>query len=990
MNSEQYSISDQLSKLQALTTYRLLRTTDLPELAAVGAELEHVKTGARVFLLLCDDENKVFTIGFRTPSRDSTGVAHIVEHTVLCGSEKYPAKDPFVELVKGSLNTFLNAMTYPDKTIYPVASCNDQDFRNLMDVYLDAVFHPNLYREEKIFKQEGWHYEAESTDGPVTLNGVVYNEMKGVYSSPDGVLERAVNEALFPGHPYAEESGGDPDFIPELTYESYLDFHSRYYHPSNSFLYLYGRTDMAEQLTYIDRNYFSCYEKRPVDSAIPKAAPLKAPVRHVVEYSVSETEDEENAAYFSLNFHVGGELDPLVSNAWQCLESVLLALPGAPLHDALIQAGIGDDVYGGYSFGVLEPCFAVNVKNVSLSQEEKFLSVTKETLAMLAEGGLSREMLAASINVAEFRAREADFGSYPKGLMYGIESFSSWLYDADPCMHLTYEKLFPELRKKLDEGYFEELIRTELLENMDRALVILKPVRGLTARKDEALKERLKTFADSLSREEREALVRETKELKAYQSEPTSEAALQKIPLLKRTDLGREIKPLVYKETEAAGLPLIWSDVRTSGISYLRMNFDVSTLSTEELSLMAFLRDVLGYMDTETHTYGDLSTAINLHSGGISFGMDYYPDFREENAKDRIIFQASGKALVPKTGFLLDTMREMLLTTVYSDVVRLKELLFEIRAGLKDRLTQAGHVAAAARAAAGLMESGAYSDATRGIAYFRFLEQYTGADEEKLKGLAERLHELAGRIFTADNLVLHLTGEEDAKKALTELLPAWKDTLPKSAERPDKAAFTRNVRREAFATASRVNYVGRAGNFCQHGFPYTGALKVLKVLLSYDYLWNRVRVLGGAYGVMASFGRGGSCTFVSYRDPKLLETDAVYDGIPDYASSYDASDREMTKAIIGAVSELDAPLTPLNTGLRGLSGWYSHVTEDMIRTERTEILDCTPEDIRALAPLLAAALSDGARCVIGNETQIKAAADAFTAVEPLSKAAEAE
>ena len=500
--AENRDLKKQLEELKTLSAYEYLTETEIPEIRATGVTMAHRKTGARIFLLLCGDSNKVFTIGFRTPSRDSTGVAHIVEHTVLCGSEKYPSKDPFVELVKGSLNTFLNAMTYPDKTIYPVASCNDTDFRNLMDVYLDAVFHPNLYREEKIFRQEGWHYELDDPSGELRLNGVVYNEMKGAYSSPDGVLERAVGEALFPGHPYAEDSGGDPDRIPDLTYEDYLEFHSRYYHPSNSYIYLYGDTDMAEQLRYIDEAYLSSFERREPDSVIPVPADLKSFEEHVCEYSLSESESVENAVYYSWNVRVGAELDPVRYNAFQALSYVLMEVPGAPLHEAVINAGLGDDVYGGYANGIREPYFTVTVKNSAPEKKDECTRVLFETLKELSEGGLDHEMLKAAINAAEFRAREADFGSYPKGLMYGIECFNSWLYDEDPCMHLKFDDLFRELYRKVDENFFEKLIREELLENRNGALIIMRPVRGLTEKKDLELKEKLAGIKASLTREE--------------------------------------------------------------------------------------------------------------------------------------------------------------------------------------------------------------------------------------------------------------------------------------------------------------------------------------------------------------------------------------------------------------------------------------------------------------------------------------------------------
>ena len=980
--SEVYDATKQITALKALPAYRFLTESEIPEIRAVGVTMEHVKTGARVFLLLSDDPNKVFTIGFRTPSGDSTGVAHIVEHTVLCGSEKYPSKDPFVELVKGSLNTFLNAMTYPDKTIYPVASCNEADFRNLMDVYLDAVFHPNLYREEKIFRQEGWHYEIESADGPLTLNGVVYNEMKGVYSSADGILERAVDEALFPGHPYAEESGGDPAVIPELTYGDYLDFHTRYYHPSNSFIYLYGNTDMAEHLAYIDREYLSGYDRRPVDSEIRLPEPLSAPVEKVVEYSISESESEDDAACLSLNIRVGGELDPLMYNAFQALGYVLLEVPGAPLHKALIEAGIGEDADGGYNYGIREPYFSVNARNTSPDRKDDFLRVVQETLEHLADGGLDHDMVKAAVNVAEFRAREADFGAYPKGLMYGIESFNSWLYDEDPCMHLRFEAMFAEMKKRADEGFFETLIREALLENPQRALVILKPVSGLTARKDEALKEKLAAAAAAMTREERERIAAETKALKDYQNEPSRPEDLRKIPLLKRTDIAREAEKIIFEEREEDGIPVIWSEVFTSGIAYLKLIFDCSTLSSEELSCLALLRDTIGYIDTESRDYAALSTLINLNSGGIGTGVDSYPDFHVPG-KVTLTANINAKVLYGKIGFALETMREMLLTSKLSDTARLREIVAEMKSGLRDRLTSGGHVAALNRAGSFLSEGAAFSAATRGIRYYRLLERLSADFDAEAEKLSGTLADLVRRLFTADNMRIHLVCDAAGYDAFRAAVRGYRKTWPETAVREDRRDFTPGIRREAWESASLVNYVARCGNFRDHGFEYTGVLRILKLLLSYDYLWKNIRVLGGAYGCSATFGRSGIAGFTSYRDPKLLETDAVYDGIADWAENFETDEREMTKAIIGTFSDLDVPLTPLTKGLRGLSAWYSHVTDEDLQRERDQILAAEPEDIRALAPLLRAALSDGAKCAIGNETQIRAAAEAFTDVQPL-------
>jgi len=977
----------QIENLKNLTAYTLSGVTDIPEINAAGVTMEHKKTGARIFLLLADDDNKVFTIGFRTPSKNSTGVAHIIEHTVLCGSEKYPSKDPFVELVKGSLNTFLNAMTYPDKTIYPVASCNDTDFQNLMDVYLDAVFHPNIYREEKIFRQEGWHYELTEPDGELSLNGVVYNEMKGVYSSADGVMERGITKVLYEGHPYGEESGGDPDCIPELTYEEYLDFHRKYYHPTNSFLYLYGNMDFAEQLDRIDKTCFSGYEKRPdsrTDSLIRTPIPREKPVSADFDFSISESESEQKASYLTLNTLVGCELDPLKYMGLQVLDYILLQVPGAYLHDALIDAGIGEDVYGGFTPGIRTPYFSVIAKNTEPERKGEFLSVIKGTFRKLAQSGIDRDKLLAAINVAEFKAREADFGNYPKGLIYGIQSFDSWLYDADPCMHLKFQGVFDELKKKTKEGFFEDLIREVLLDNPNEAAITFHPVKGLTAKKDAELKQTLKEIRDKMSKEEREQTIRMTKELKDYQTEPSREEDLLKIPMLKRSDIGRDAEKVIWEKKAECGVPVIHSDIFTSGIVYLKIVFDCNFLPEEDLPYLSFLKEVFGYIDTGEHSYEDLATQINLNSGGIGFGTESYPDLTGKN-ESAFTFSVNAKVLADKIGFAFDAASEMLFCSKLDDTLRLKEILGEIKSGMKEKLTSSGHTAAANRAASFFSKDACFHDATKGIAYYRMLEKAGEEYEKNPSALSEKLIEIAGKVFTADHMLLDVTCDEKDYESFRACVQNFKEKVPAAAERENLFRFLPKERKEGWTCASRVNYVARSGNFIRHGFSYTGVLKILKVLMSYGYLWNNIRVKGGAYGCMSAFCRNGDTGFVSYRDPKLRETDLIYDGIPEYVKNYQADEREMTKAIIGAISDLDMPQTPLTKGLRGLSAYLSHITNEDLQKERDEILNASPEDIRALEPLLSAVLSDGQKCTIGGETQISESPDLFTSIEPLFK-----
>ena len=560
-----------------LNAYEVLQTEDLSDLKSKGTLLKHKKSGARVLLMENDDENKVFTIGFRTPPSDSTGVPHIMEHSVLCGSKEFPVKDPFVELVKGSLNTFLNAMTYPDKTVYPVASCNDKDFQNLMHVYMDAVFYPNIYQNDKTFRQEGWSYKLDDPDGELTISGVVYNEMKGAFSSPEGVLDRVVLNSLFPDNAYSVESGGDPEVIPELTYEQFLDFHRKYYHPSNSYIYLYGDMNMEEKLRWLDEKYLSDFENEPVDSEIHLQKPFTEMKEVVQEYSIASEESEEDNTYLSYNKVIGTTLDEKLYLAFEILDYALLSAPGAPLKKALLDAGVGKDISGSYDNGVYQPIFSVISKNANVEQKEEFVRVIEDTLKDIVKNGINKKALRAGINYHEFRFREADFGNYPRGLMYGLQLFDSWLYDeTKPFIHMQAIPTFEFLKEQVETGYFEELIQKYLLDNTHGSIVIIKPERGRTARMDKELADKLQAYKASLSKEEIDALVKATKELEEYQEEESAPEDLAKIPVLGREDISREIAPIYNKEIETSGVKLVHHEVETNGIGYTALLFDLS------------------------------------------------------------------------------------------------------------------------------------------------------------------------------------------------------------------------------------------------------------------------------------------------------------------------------------------------------------------------------------------------------------------------------
>lgn len=980
--------------IKNLQAYEVIREKELDGIHSQGCFLKHKKSGARVLLISNDDENKVFYIGFRTPPEDSTGVAHILEHSVLCGSKEFPVKDPFVELVKGSLNTFLNAMTYPDKTVYPVASCNDKDFQNLMHVYMDAVFYPNIYQHEEIFRQEGWSYRLEKEEGPLEYNGVVYNEMKGAFSSPDGVLERVILNSLFPDTTYANESGGDPEEIPDLTYEQFLDFHRKYYHPSNSYIYLYGDMDMEEKLRWLDEAYLSKFEKEPVNSEVALQNPFADMLDISMKYSIASNESEKENTYLSYNKVVGTTLDANLYQAFEILDYALLSAPGAPLKKALLEAGIGKDIMGSYDNGIFQPIFSVVAKNADPEQKEAFVDVIEKTLRGIVENGMDQKALAAGINYQEFRFREADFGGYPKGLMYGLQIFDSWLYDENtPFLHLEALPVFEFLKNQAGNGYFENLIQTYLLDNTHGSIVTVLPEKGRTARMDQELAEKLEAYRKSLTPEQRKALVQATADLKHYQEAPDDPAAEKKIPILAREDISPEIAPIVNENktlaTRAAEVPVMFHEIETNGIGYLSVFFDLSDLSEDLIPYVGILQAVLGVIDTEHYEYGELFNEINVHTGGIETSLEMFTNVERAAEKEfQPVFEIKGKALYPKLSVLTDMMAEILTRSRFEDTKRLKEILSMTKSRLQTRFLSSGHTASALRALSYTSPAAKWKDDTDGIGFYKTVAKLEEHFDTEKDVLVQQLYRLAKEVFRGDNMLVSFTGsaegEEKAEQGLKGLAEELFSGAKELQETEDKAEKIRcRKQNEGFKTSSKVQYVARTGNFLDAGFAYTGALQILKVILSYDYLWQNVRVKGGAYGCMSSFNRVGDSYFVSYRDPSLEKTLAVYDGVPEYLRKFEVSERDMNKYVIGTISNMDRPMTPAVKGERSLNLVMNHVSEEMLKKERKQVLEATKEDIQALADLVEAVLEQRQICVIGNEEKIEEQKELFAETKEL-------
>ncbi len=963
--------------IENVQAYELIMCQDIPDVHSTGYLLRHKKSGARVMLLENDDNNKVFNIAFRTPPADSTGVAHILEHSVLCGSKNFPLKDPFVELVKGSLNTFLNAMTYPDKTMYPVASCNDQDFKNLMHVYLDAVLFPNIYEKEEIFRQEGWHYELEDVNGPLTLNGVVYNEMKGAFSSPEDVLDREIFNSLFPDTPYGVESGGDPACIPDLKYSEFLSFHSRYYHPANSYIYLYGDMDMEERLDWLDREYLSKYDEIPVDSQIPRQQPFKQVKELEMEYPVSDNETEEGNSYLSYNVVVGDSLDVEMCTAFEVLDYTLLSAPGAPLKQALLDAGIGKDILGSYEDGIYQPFFSIVAKNTKPEDKERFVALIQDTLKEIVEKGVDQKAIAAGIHYMEFRFREADFSSFPKGLMYGIDVFDSWLYDdGKPFDQLMRLEVFDALKEKAGQGYFEELIEKYLIRNTHGSVVVVNPRKGLTAKRDKALEEKLAAYKNSLSMEELEKLAADTKHLKEYQDAPEDPEALKCIPLLKRSDISRETARIYNTEKYMGDTLFLHHDVYTNGIGYLDLLFDVKKVPRDLVTYMGILKSVLGYVDTEHYTYGQLFNEINARSGGIYFGIQVFGKGKDDRPPVHVM-GVKAKALYKDIPFVFEMIKEILCTSKLDDDRRLYEIIAKMKSRLQMGLASSGHTTAVNRALSYFSENSYFQEMIGGIDFYKLIDELERNFQEKKQEIRENLDQLIKMVFRPENLIVSYTAEEEGCRCMEEQVEELKKVLYTEEVKEGSMVPDFEVKNEGFMTSGQVQYVAAAGNFAEAGYQYTGALRILKVILSYEYLWTNIRVKGGAYGCMSGFRRNGDSFLVSYRDPNLKKTLEVFKNTGKFIRSFDADEREMTKYIIGTISELDTPMTPSAKGSMSLNAWFTGITEEDLKKERLEILNAQTQDIRALADIVDYVMGQNRICVIGSEEKIGQEKDVF-------------
>ena len=932
-----------------------------------GAELLHIEN---------DDDNKVFAITFRTPPENSKGIPHILEHSVLCGSRKYPIKEPFVELLKGSFKTFLNAMTFADKTMYPVASTNEKDFVNLMDVYLDAVFYPNIYEQPEILMQEGWHHELNKKEDEISIKGVVYNEMQGAFSSPEQILFRNIQHSLFPDHVYGFESGGDPDDILNLSYEEFIDFHKRYYHPSNSRIFVYGDGPVEDRLKFFHEEYLEEFSESEIDSDIPLVKHWDKPDEIEKYYPISADEDEKEKTYLSMNFVTGESNNLELSMAMGMLDYILMESPAAPLKKALLESRLGKDVFGSYNNHLRQPFFSIIVKNSESKRKTEFSDLLYSTLEKIMKNGIDKKLIEAAINIIEFHLREADFGSYPKGLVYCMEVMNSWNYNGNPIQALEYETSLKKIKSALTTNYFEKLIDKYLMNNAHRNLLVLSPEKNLAEKKAEMIRRKMASLKHGLSENDVEKMISQTESLKRKQSTPDSPEDLAKIPSLSLDEIQREAEILPMEEKTESGLTVLSHDIFTSGISYVNLYFDTTVIPKEKIQYLPILARLMGEISTEKYHYSNLSNEINIHTGGIGFAnSNYVEDSDDSTYYPKMVVK--GKALSKKLPKLFELMKEIINHTKFDDKNRIREVIQESKSRMEMSISEAGHSVASSRLFSYFSQAGKYNEITTGLSYYKFISDLEGNFDERYPVLVKILKEITAQIFNKNNLLVSVTQFKDDYSAFADSFSTFLEGLRSASMVTHDYQFELSTKNEGLLTPANVQYVAKGFNFKHLGHKYTGSMAVFSGIARLDYMWNRIRVQGGAYGAFAVFGRSGNVYLGTYRDPNLRESLDAFDQMADYYRQFAPEEKEMSKYIIGTISQLDSPLTPSMKGSISASRYISHISQEDIQKNRDEVLNTSSGQIRDIAEILDAMMHKDRYCVLGNENRIKEESELF-------------
>ncbi|HKJ27970.1 MAG TPA: insulinase family protein, partial [Anaerolineales bacterium] len=943
--------------------FELVKEESIEEMKTLGRLYRHKKTGAQFLSLINDDENKVFSINFRTTPEDSTGVAHILEHSVLSGSEKYPVKEPFIELIKGSLKTFVNAFTFPDKTCYPAASQNLQDFYNLIDVYMDAVLHPLL--EPKTLEQEGWHYEFDEDGKTLIYKGVVFNEMKGALSNPMGLLGEVNQQSLFPENLYGYNSGGDPINIPDLTYEQFIEFHRRYYHPSNALIFMYGDDDPETRLKRM-AEYLEPFDALDIESDVPLQEPFEQPVEVRELYPAGE--EEAPKYYVCQNWALAETTDPEQAYGLSILGHVLLGTSASPLRKALIDSGYGEDVVGGgLNPHLRQSMFSAGLKGVKEEHVNDAAALVLDTLTELVEHGIDSGTIAASMNTVEFSLRENNTGSFPRGIMVMLRSLFTWLYDGDPFSLLQFEEPLAAIKAKLAAGdsYFEDLIRENLLKNPHRSTVILEPDTELNRRLAEEEKARLAEVQSSMSAADLDTVAEKARELAEYTNAPNSPEALATLPVLQLSDLEKTNKLIPIEVLDQDGVEMLYHDLFTNGILYLDLAFDLNCIAQEDLPYLQLFTSGLVKMGTSTEDFVQLSQRIGQHTGGVSPSVMVQNKFQEDEVVFKLVIRA--KSTMDKVETMLGIIKDILLTTDYDQIDRFRQILMERKARLEAGLVPSGHGVVARRLGASQSQAGWLNETISGLENLFFTRQLLENLDAWWPEIVTRFNRIRALLVQRGGMLVNATIDRANWAQVQPKLTPFIASIPEGSSASQTWQPQSFPAAEGLTVPAQVNYVGKGTNLYHLGYTLNGAHSVVRNYLRTTYLWDKVRIQGGAYGVFASFDSfSGAFNYVSYRDPNVLKTLNVYDGTEDFLRKEEISREEVTKAIIGVIGTMDAYQLPDAKGYASMSRYLSGYSDEVRQKIRDEVLAASEEDFREFANVLELVRENGQVAVLGS------------------------
>ncbi|MCS0824624.1 insulinase family protein [Cytobacillus firmus] len=939
--------------------------------------MTHLETGAKLVFVNNNDEHKAFSIGFRTPPEDDTGVFHILEHCVLSGSRKFPIKEPMVELMKGSMKTYLNATTYLDKTLYSFASVNKKDFSNLIDVIMDSVFFPMLYEQKEIFLQEGWHLAYREETNDFKYKGIVYNEMKGALSSPQQRFVHSLLKALYPSDPQAKISGGDPQYITDLKYEKLLEAHQTYYHPSNSIVYLYGDVGIEERLQQINE-VLSQFERKETIHEAPVESLQRDFREYISEYPISDKEIVSENTFLGYGFKLDDQNNKYLGITLSVLYNILLEGNSAILKKKLLEGKLGKDAFGIVDFSLKNPLFAICCSNGDVDNKESFIKVIRKTLQELVEKGIDKKLVEAAINSTAFNLREADYGTFPEGLSHGINAVSNWVADKSIFEAFQYEEALEVVKSALSEPYFERFIEKNFLDNKQAAVVICRPSKQLSKIEYEQEQTKLERVKRSLEEEDIQALIQENADLKKFQSLPDSEELKATLPTLLLSDLSPEPVDLPLKEISCNDVKVLFHDHNTKKVVYYNLYFNVEEIN-EDLPYYRLFTELLGKLGTSQYTSDQLASEVKMKIGKLLFDNHLYSG-TVANCEHKVVVKI--RTLEEKIAESLKLVHHVLTETEFENKGKMKEIIGNLVSNMKNQLENSGNRFAAMRVNSNLTNVGYKNERLRGISFYQFLVELEKDFEARYTALAEKMKELANSLFSTDNLIVGLTSDLSGMNKFTNAFLSF-NLLEITQKEPLPFNLGNQVRKEAFANSNSILHVVQGGNINEIGYEFSGHMLVLEKILNLTYLWKNLRVLGGAYGGGISISMNGNLSFYSFRDPNLIETLEVFKAASDFVRNLDLSRSELEKYIIGTIADMDKPMNPRMKGEQADTNYFINYSYEKRAKVRNEVINTTVEDLRSLSKMFKALADRQSLCVVGNERKIEQHLQLFDSTQPL-------